>query len=244
MLPLETKISYRMLPMETSGKKKKSLARPRKKAVGEYRHGDLRNAVLDAAAILVAQRAGPDFSLREIAERVGVQHTAIYRHFVSKEAILSALAARAFERLSARFEIARQACLEDAHAYLDALADAYFDTVRQEPGAYRVMFMRKMRSEPERDSASGCCFQALVEGFARCQALGIVRNDQSAVAVATVNWAAMHGLALLILDQRLEDPEKFGEQSFLHAAMRQILREGWLAEPGNSGSRSKKPPRK
>ncbi len=64
--------------------------------------------MLDAAAQLVEKRGGPEFSFREIAERVGVKHTAIYRHFASKEAIVSALATRAFNQLFARFQQAEQ----------------------------------------------------------------------------------------------------------------------------------------
>ncbi len=201
-----------------------------KKRAGEYRHGDLRNAVLNAAAILVAQRAGPEFSLREIAERVGVQHTAIYRHFDSKEALISALATRAFKRLAERFEQARSACGEDARQYLEELADAYFVTVRDEPGAYRVMFAQRTFEDEEREQASKSCFAALVEAFARCQSLGIVRRDQAALLIAAANWSAMHGLAMLMLDQRLSDSGMFGSQTDLHKTMRLVLREGWLAD--------------
>ncbi len=190
--------------------------RPQKKRAGEYRHGDLRNAVLDAAALLVAQRGGPDFTLREIAERVGVQHTAIYRHFPAKEAIISAMATRAFVRLAERFASAREACGDDARRYLEALADAYFVTVAEEPGAYRVMFANIDLEDAERQASSRRCFEALVEGFARCQALGIVRNDQPAIAIAAANWSAMHGLAMLMIDQRLNDQQMFGSQTALH----------------------------
>ena len=224
--------------METSGMgtpgKKKS-ARPRKKRVGDYRHGDLHNALLNAAAILVAQRAGPEFTLREIAERVGVQHTAIYRHFASKEALISALAARAFKGLAERFEQARLACGEDARRYLEELADAYFVTVQAEPGAYRVMFARMTYEDAEREQASKSCFAALVEAFTRCQVLGIVRRDQAAISIAAANWSAMHGLAMLMLDQRLNDQQMFGSHTDLHQTMRLILREGWLADKSCNG---------
>lgn len=225
--------------METSGKKKLS-PRPRKKATGEYRHGDLRNAVLNAAALLVAQRAGPEFSLREIAERVGVKHTAIYRHFASKEGLISALATRAFERLAERFQVARTACGDDGRAYLEALADAYFVTVQEEPGAYRVMFSRVTQEDAERQQASQACFHALVEGFARAQKLGIVRSDRPAVALAAANWSAMHGLAMLMLDQRLDNADMFGSPTILNETMRLILREGWSAKVTSTQKAKKK----
>ncbi len=228
--------------METS-KKKTILPKPRKKASGDYRHGDLHAAVLDAAAQFVAQRGGPEFTLREIAQRVGVQHTAIYRHFASKEAIVAALATRAFNQLLGRFQQAERACGQDVRAYLESLADEYFVTVRDDPGAYRVMFARTEFEDPERNRASQQCFEALVGAFARGQCSGLVRDDLPPVALAATNWAAMHGLALLQLDQRLEDEPKFGSQSMLHQTLRSVLREGWLSQqpPKKSTGRSKSP---
>ena len=66
-----------------------------------YHHGDLRRALVDEALVLLAESGDGGFSLRELARRVGVTANASYRHFANKDALLQALAAEGFRRLSA-----------------------------------------------------------------------------------------------------------------------------------------------
>src|SRR5271154_7271500 len=64
-----------------------------------YHHGDLRRALVDAAAQLVSCCGPTAVSLREVARIVGVSHNAPYRHFPTREALLAAVAAYGFELL-------------------------------------------------------------------------------------------------------------------------------------------------
>src|SRR5690625_2896195 len=102
-----------------------------------YHHGDLRRALLDAAAGLVQERRNAEASLREIARRAGVSHTAPYRHFESKEALLAAVAEEGFHQFREVLEAAAE-----GKAPLDALhatGQAYVDFALGHPGYFRVM---------------------------------------------------------------------------------------------------------
>lgn len=192
-----------------------------------YRHGNLRNAALDEAAALIAARGGTDFSLREIAERLGVRHAALYRHFVSREALISTLAARAFERMRQRFEASEIAARGDAPALLDGLMAAYMAMVREEPGAYRMMFSDLTFPDPARTAAAEACFASLVNAFTMAQQSGIARSDIPALQIATVSWATLHGLAMLLLDKRLGQNCSTAETEALLSALCSITQEGW-----------------
>lgn len=196
-----------------------------------YRHGNLRNAALDEAAALVAARGGAEFSLREIAERLGVRHTALYRHFESRDALISTLAARAFERMRQRFEEAETTAMGDAGTLLDGLMAAYLAMVRDEPGSYRVMFSNLSCSDPARAEVSGACFAILVNAFSMAQRAGLARSDVSALDIASVNWAALHGLAMLRLDGQLGEDGCAGKGESLLPALRAILQDGWMIKP-------------
>ena len=211
--------------MVTRGK----LPPPRKKAEGVYRHGDLRNALLDAASELVVARSGPDFSLREIAARVGVRHTAVYRHFASKEALLSALATRAFERMAKRFKAVEDRHGADIDARIRELAEAYLAMAHEEPGAYRVMFANLSEPDPNCETAAKACFDALVSASTEGQRRGLMRDDLPAIAIAASNWAALHGFSMLLLDKRLDENVSGGDAEMLSSVLRKVLREGWLA---------------
>lgn len=209
----------------------------RVKAEGDYRHGDLRNALLDAAGALVAERGAPAFSLREIASSLGVRHAAVYRHFASREALLSAVAARAFERMASKFEAVASRCSDDPSAHIEGLADAYLSMVRDEAGAYRLMFASPSAPDAARETAGRKCFELLHAAIAAGQRAGVVRGDLPAIAIAASNWAALHGLSMLLLDHRLDEDGPVGGSRALAAALRTIQREGWLRDANQSKQR-------
>ena len=66
-----------------------------------YHHGDLRRALLDAAAEAIAEDGPAALSLRDLARRAGVSHAAPTHHFGDKKGLLTALAAEGFDQLAA-----------------------------------------------------------------------------------------------------------------------------------------------
>ena len=70
-------------------------------AARHYHHGDLRAALLAAAEEELAENGVEGFTLRGCARRAGVSHAAPAHHFKDVRALLTALAAIGFERLSA-----------------------------------------------------------------------------------------------------------------------------------------------
>jgi AcrR family transcriptional regulator len=111
-------------------------------ATGRYHHGDLRRALLEAAA------AAPDIehiSLRELASGLGVSAAAAYRHFDSREALLAELAAVGIGQLQQRFGDtfdlhAPAADAQEAIARLYRLAVAYLRFADEQPAMWRLIF--------------------------------------------------------------------------------------------------------
>src|SRR5689334_4388849 len=73
----------------------KTAARPRKRRT--YHHGDLRQALLDAARAEIAAHGAQNLSLSSLARRAGVAQSAPYRHFADREELLAAIATEGFE---------------------------------------------------------------------------------------------------------------------------------------------------
>jgi AcrR family transcriptional regulator len=115
---------------------------PESPAVGRYHHGDLRRALLEAAA------KAPDIehiSLRELASGLGVSAAAVYRHFDSREALLAELAAVGIAQLQQRFADtfdlhAPAADAPEAIARLHRLAVAYLRFADEQPAMWRLIF--------------------------------------------------------------------------------------------------------
>ena len=72
-----------------------------KAEASSYHHGDLRNALLEAARTILEEEGLAALSLRAVARRAGVSHAAPYRHFANHEALLVELATEGFIELRA-----------------------------------------------------------------------------------------------------------------------------------------------
>ncbi len=168
-----------------------------------YHHGDLHRALLDAALALVESQGAQGFTLREVARRVGVTHSAPYRHFKDKAELLAAVAAEGFKLLGERLISARDAAGSDPAARMRAIGVQYVCFALEHPAHYRVMFGRElqtcppehpMRVEGERT------FGVLMEVVSALKADGAPDNGP---ARALISWATVHGLAMLMADRRL-----------------------------------------
>ncbi|CAN5528870.1 TetR/AcrR family transcriptional regulator [soil metagenome] len=111
-----------------------------------YHHGNLREALVDAA-VDAAREHGPDgLAVRELARRVGVSHNAAYRHFADREALVEEVAARGLVALITAME-RRLATVPDgsdpvlrARRRLSETGRGYVDFAIAEPGLFKVLF--------------------------------------------------------------------------------------------------------
>src|SRR2546429_977719 len=72
-----------------------------------YHHGNLRQALIDAALELIEERGVPALTLREVARQVGVTHAAPQRHFADRAALVAAVAEQGFRGLAAHVAAVR-----------------------------------------------------------------------------------------------------------------------------------------
>lgn len=105
-----------------------------------YHHGDLRQAMIEAAVALVEEAGAENLSIREAARRAGVSSGAPFRHFPSKTALMTAVAEDGMQRLTAAVAQRIARCKSDHPlARLMAIADAYTHWAVTYPTHYRVV---------------------------------------------------------------------------------------------------------
>ena len=154
-----------------------------------YHHGDLRNALLDAARALLEEDSLSELSIRAVARRAGVSHAAPYRHFPNQESLLVELALEGFTELRAELaKIAAQRVVESDR--IAKLGGAYMRFVARRPQLSRLMFGPQL---PNRERFPPLAAAADAVGTEIGNALG-----DAALGLAV--WAAIHGLAMLILE--------------------------------------------
>jgi AcrR family transcriptional regulator len=165
-------------------------------AARPYHHGNLKEALLDAAVELIAETGPRGFTLREAARRAGVSHNAPYRHFRDREDLLAAVAADGFDRLTrAMARVGPKASPLDR---LRRSGIAYVDFALRWPQHFAAMFDAPWDKPeyPECAAAARRCFETLV-GFVRdCQAAKQMPGGDPEPA-AYHAWAVVHGIAKL-----------------------------------------------
>jgi AcrR family transcriptional regulator len=164
-----------------------STSRRRKRS---YHHGDLRPALLRAAADVLEKQGLEALTLRDVARRAGVSHNAPYRHFRDRDALLAATAEEGFRALAG--------ALEGKSG--NAMGEAYVRFALANPARFRLMFGGRLRlsEHPGLRDASGRAYDALLQALRARQDL----PDPEVAAAAA--WSLVHGLANLLLDGHFE----------------------------------------
>jgi AcrR family transcriptional regulator len=196
------------LTMETSRMSRASKS-PRARP-GTYHHGNLRQALVDAALELIADKGARAFTLREAARRAGVSHTAPYRHFADREALLAAVAEEGFRELGARMRAAGAAVADPAAGFA-AEGLAYVRFAVEKPSHFRVMFggfIADPHGYPALARAGAEAYRQLVDGVRAGQDAGLIRAGDPE-ELALLPWSVVHGLAALLIDRQLPaDPDQ------------------------------------
>jgi AcrR family transcriptional regulator len=163
-----------------------------------YHHGELKPALLAAAAQLLDEGGAALISLREVARRAGVSHNAPYRHFADRDSLLAALAEDGFRELGRRM---------DAEAGgLAALGQCYVHFALEQPGRFALMFgagLDKTRYSQLQQAAL-----ALYRRLARAVHETAPAREPEVATLAA--WSLVHGLAQLLLDRQLSEAVQGG----------------------------------
>lgn len=169
-----------------------------------YHHGNLKEALIEAARRFIAERGIGGFTLADAAKLVGVTPAALYRHFRGREALVAEVAFRGYGQLAERLGRALQSEGTPLERFT-RMGEAYLAFAEQEPGFYAAMFSAKPTDEeacgPDRakpqgadetgESAFGFLVKALDETFPQ----GFGEVDIRFIAVEV--WALSHGIATL-----------------------------------------------
>ena len=169
-------------------------------AKGRYHHGDLKNALLQAGEQLLAEKGITAISLRDVARAASVSHTAPYRHFSNKAALLRALALRGFVRLNRTLAQANVRGKFGPERQLAETAVVYVRFALANPEMVRLMFGGMVAADGDAEYlAASQAVQVWLDEIMRAGiAVGVFR-DRDASELALVAWTSMHGLATLLM---------------------------------------------
>ncbi len=162
-----------------------------------YHHGNLREALIEAALRLISEKGPAGFTVAEAARAAGVSPAAPYRHFRDREELLADISRRGFEAFAASLRKAWDNGRPTPRSALMRLGVAYLAFARSEPAAYAAMFESgtPVSIHPGLHAASDNAFGVLREA---CEAViqPIASPDRPpSMMVALHIWSMSHGIA-------------------------------------------------
>jgi len=177
-----------------------------------YHHGDLRNALLNAADELLQERGLQGFTLRACARKAGVSHTAPMHHFRDVRGLLGAVAERGFARLADTLRQHLEAARGDLDAEMFATAQAYATFAFTYPEHFRIMFRADLV-----DLDGDCPLPSVVATFTELTNVILRQRGEPEIdSIETqaphstelvndiiIGWSHVHGYAHLRLEGQL-----------------------------------------
>jgi AcrR family transcriptional regulator len=164
-----------------------------------YHHGNLREALIEAARALIAEKGPGGFTFAEAARSAGVSAAAPYRHFRDRDALLADVARQGFERFEAMLAIAWSKGRPDPMTAFGNIGKAYLHFARTEHAYYAAMFESGLPPDttPELRAASDRAFGVLrAAADTLCAQLPPAKRPPALMMSLHV-WAMSHGIASL-----------------------------------------------
>jgi AcrR family transcriptional regulator len=168
-----------------------------------YHHGHLRAALIEAAEAILNERGPTGFSLREAARRAGVSPAAPAHHFGDTRGLLTAVAARGFERLTDQLATASEK--PSSEERLQAVGAAYLQFALANRALFEIMWMRDLIDPSDSGYlAAGRSAFNILERAATGREIPVATEPRLPAAHVIAAWAMVHGLAKLTLDGALD----------------------------------------
>lgn len=164
-----------------------------------YHHGNLREALMQAAIDLIADKGPSGFTFAEAARSAGVSPAAPYRHFRDRDALVAEVATRGFVKFALELERAWAEGRPEPQAAFIRLGRAYLAFARSEPAYYAAMFESALprASYPGPDDARRRAFEVLrAASEAICVRIPKERRPPELMMSLHV-WSMAHGVASL-----------------------------------------------
>ena len=164
-----------------------------------YHHGNLREALVDAALDLIAEKGPAGFTFAEAARQAGVSPAAPYRHFRDRDALMADVAKRGFERFEKELAAAWDEGRPSKRLAFERVGKAYLGFARNEPAYFSAMFESGLSISAHRElqEAGDRAFGVLRGACEAILAATPEGKRPPAMMVALHIWSLSHGIASL-----------------------------------------------
>jgi AcrR family transcriptional regulator len=166
---------------------------------GAYHHGNLREALIEAARKLIAEKGPAGFTFADAARAAGVSPAAPYRHFRDREALMADVAREGFRRFEAMLSTGWANGKPDPLTAFNNVGHAYLTFARAEPAYYAAMFEAGLPPDANAEMrvASDRAFAVLRQAADQLSALLPPGKRPPGLMMSLHIWSLAHGIASL-----------------------------------------------
>ncbi|MCB1364382.1 MAG: TetR/AcrR family transcriptional regulator [Rhodobacteraceae bacterium] len=198
-----------------------------------YHHGNLRQALVEAALRLIEQRGPTGFTLSEAAKQAGVTPAAVYRHFEGREDLIAEAARQGYEMFADLMQYAYDKGQPSALAAFEATGRAYLAFARKYPGQYIAMFESgiSVNRNPELAAAAARARGVLEQAAADLSRRIPPEKRPPASMFSAHIWALSHGVVELFARNSPGTASPFPPEDLLESGIGIYLRGLGLIAP-------------
>ena len=198
-----------------------------------YHHGNLKQALVDAALQLIEEKGPTGFTLSEAAKQAGVTPAAVYRHFEGRDDLIAEAARQGYDIFAELMEYAFETGLPSALASFEATGRAYLAFARRHPGHYVAMFESglSVNRSPELAQAAQRA-RAILEKSAESLSEHIPPEKRPPAQMFSAHiWAMSHGVVELFARNPPGTRAPFSPEDLLESGIGIYLRGLGLVPP-------------
>ncbi|MEP2027848.1 MAG: TetR/AcrR family transcriptional regulator [Paracoccaceae bacterium] len=191
-----------------------------------YHHGNLRQALVDAALELIRIKGPTGFTLSEAAKQAGVTPAAVYRHFEGREDLIAEAALQGYAIFGDLMQYAYEKGQPSALAAFESTGRAYLAFARKYPGHYIAMFESgiSVNRTPELASASQRA-RSVQEKAAADLSEHISPEKRPPASMFSAHiWALSHGVVELFARNSPGTQSPFSPEDLLESGIGVYLR--------------------
>jgi len=192
----------------------------------KYHHGDLKNALIQAGVKILAKEGVGGLSLRKVAKKAGVSHSAPYAHFPDKQSLIAAISTEGFKQLYTELDAAVSPYANDPRRQLAEGVWAYVQFAMNNTDTFNIMFsdvLEKEKDYPAYVESSRKTFERVVGIVKACQDAGVLRPAPAEIMAVSV-WGQLHGIISLVLEGQVSHAvlDRFSVREIVTFAMDQM----------------------
>ncbi|MEL7343888.1 MAG: TetR/AcrR family transcriptional regulator [Pseudomonadota bacterium] len=198
-----------------------------------YHHGNLRQALVDAALALIETKGPTGFTLSEAAKQAGVTPAAVYRHFEGRDDLIAEAARQGYEIFADLMEYAYETGQPSAMASFEATGRAYLAFARRHPGHYVAMFESgiSVNRTPDLAAVSARASGVLEKSAAELSEHIPPEKRPPPQMFSAHIWAMSHGVVELFARGNPGRQSPFSPEDLLESGIGVYLRGLGLVEP-------------